>query len=218
VFWSDTQPPGLFWRAADASGEREQLMEREDITTLLPNAWSPDGNELIFEHLVPDRGFDVGLLSMVGERSWRPLLNSAASERSPALSPDGEWIAYSSTETSQEEVYIERFPELGNRAPVSTGGGWAPVWSSDGSELFYRTLYDDRMMVVPVDTEPLLTLGTATVVFEEAYYRTRSRRYDLAPDGRFLMIKESGGAMNALPQIVVVQNWHEELKRLVPVN
>ena len=217
VFWSDTQPPGLFWRAADASGEGELLMEREDVTTLLPHAWSPDGNELIFDYLAPGTGFDVGVLSMVGERSWKPLLNSAAGERSPALSPDGAWIAYSSNETGQEEVYVERFPELGSREPISTGGGRAPVWSPDGRELFYRTLDGDRMMVVPVDTDPMLTLGTATVVFEETYFQRGSRRYDLAPDGRFLMIKELGGA-TALPQIVVVQNWFEELKRLVPVD
>ena len=209
--------PGCFGGRPTPAVNVSQLMEPEDVTTLLPHAWSPDGNELIFDYLVPGTGFDVGVLSMVGERSWQPLLNSAAGERSPALSPDGAWIAYSSDETGQEEVYVERFPELGNREPISTGGGRAPVWSPDGSELFYRTLDGDRMMVVPVDTEPMLTLGTATVVFEETYFQRGSRRYDLAPDGRFLMIKESGGATEALPQIVVVQNWHQELLERVPI-
>ena len=78
------------------------------------------------------------------------------------------------------------------------------------------------MMVVPIDTEPTLTLGTATVVFEGTYYQALWRTYDLAPDGRFLMIKPGGAATedaaSALPQIVVVQGWFEELQRLVPTN
>ncbi len=96
------------------------------------------------------------------------------------------------------------------------------MWSPDGSELFYRDLgAGARLMVVPIDTEPTLTLGTATVVFEGPYYRAGWRTYDLAPDGRFLMIKPGGtateDAASALPQIVVVEGWFEELKARVPV-
>ncbi len=101
-------------------------------------------------------------------------------------------------------------------------GGQDPVWSLDGSELFYRDLIGSRMMVVPIDTEPTLSLGTATLVFEGTYVQGIGRRHDLAPDGRFLMIKPTGAsaedATSALPQIVVVENWFEELKRLVPIN
>ncbi len=78
------------------------------------------------------------------------------------------------------------------------------------------------MMVVPIDTEPTLTPGTATVVFEGTYYRAPWRAYDLAPDGRFLMIKPGDAATedaaSALLQIVVVEGWFEELTRLVPIN
>ncbi len=73
-----------------------------------------------------------------------------------------------------------------------------------------------------MNTEPTLTLGTATVVFEGTYYQAPWRTYDLAPDGRFLMIKPGGAATedgaSALPQIVVVEGWFEELKRLVPID
>ena len=140
----------------------------------------------------------------------------------PALSPDGAWIAYQSNETDQSEVYVERYPDLGNREPVSIGGGRDPVWSSDGSELFYRSLDRSRMMVVPIDTQPSLTLGIPTVVFEGTYFDSFGRRYDLAPDGRFLMIKPPDAAAEdgaSVPnQIVVVQGWFEELTRLVPVD
>ena len=226
VFRSDREgSEGLFWKAAAGRGAAEPLLTGEDaqqLTLLNPLDWSADGNELIFSYLAPNTGFDIGVLSMEGERSWQPLLNSAAREVHPALSPDGRWIAYTSNETGQLEVYVERFPDLGNREQISTGGGRAPVWSPDGSELFYSNLVGGfRMMVVPIDTEPTLTLGTATVVFEGTYYRALWRTYDLAPDGRFLMIKPGGAATedaaSALPQIVVVQGWFEELQRLVPV-
>lgn len=176
--------------------------------------WSADGNELIFNYFSPDTGSrDTGVLSMDSERTWQPLLNSAAHETDAALSPDGQWIAYRSNETGQNEVYVERFPDLGNREQISTGGG---------QELFYQTLDGSRMMVVSIDTEPTLTLGTATVVFEGTYYRSGGRRYDLAPDGRFVMIRQGAAvtddAASPLPQIVVVEGWFEELKRLVPVD
>ena len=157
---------------------------------------------------------------MEGERSWQPLLTSQTPEANPALSPDGQWIAYHSSISGQSEVYVERFPDLGNRGQVSTGGGREPKWSSDGSEVFYRSLDGARMMSVPIATEPTLTLGDATVLFEGPYYRAVGRHYDLAPDGRFLMIKPSGetsaDGASALPQIIVVEGWFDELQRLVP--
>ena len=228
VFRSNREPPGLFWKAADGRGAVEPLLTGEEVqqlTFLTPSDWSPDGNELLVHYSAPDTDFDIGVLSMDGERSWQPLLSSAANEGDPALpalSPDGAWIAYQSDETGQFEVYVERFPDLGNKEQISTGGGQDPVWSLDGRELFYRDLSGSRMMVAPIETEPTLTLGTATVAFEGTYFQGIGRRHDLAPDGRFLMIKPTGAvtedAASTLPQIVVVQNWFEELKRLVPID
>ena len=173
VFNSRREPRGLFWKAADGSGPAEPLLVGEDALLpefVVPYDWSPDGSELIFNYVSPDTGFDIGVLSMEGERSWRPLRNSAASDTNPALSPHGAWIAYGSNETGQPEVYVERYPDLGGRQQVSTGGGRHVVWSPDGSELFYSDLSDSRMMVVPIDTEPTLTLGTPTVAFEGTYF------------------------------------------------
>ena len=223
VFSSDREPQGLFWKAADGRGPVEPLLTAADAQAgqLNPVDWSPDGNELIFNYFSTDTGGrDTAVLSMAGERTWQPLLNSVASESDAALSPDGRWIAYRSDETGQNEVYVERFPDLGNKAQISTGGGRLPVWSSDGSELFYRDPSGARMLVVQINTEPTLSVGTATVVFEGTYLRAGGRLYDLAPDGRFLMIKPGGAATedgaSALPQILVVEGWFEELKRLVP--
>jgi hypothetical protein len=95
-------------------------------------------------------------------------------------------------------------------------GGEAPVWSPDGTELFYRS--SNRMMVVSVDTETTFRAGRPEVLFEKAYvrseYNSPYQYYDISLDGqRFLMIKEAGEG-----QINVVQNWFSELNRLVPTN
>ena len=200
---------GLFWKAADGGDAGEPLLTGEAAPGSQPFDWSPDGNELLVSY---DRNGDIGVLSMEGERPWQPLLNSAAGESNPALSPDERWIAYHSDETGQDEVYVEQFPDLGNREQVSTGGGREPVWSPDGRELFYRDPEGSRMMVVPIETEPTLVLRSATVVFDGPYLGD----YDLAPDGRFLMIKQ-GDEASTSGQIIVVQNWLDALAQRVPV-
>ena len=135
----------------------------------------------------------------------------------PAISPDGGWIAYESDETGQSEVYVQRFPTLGGKQTISTDGGRQPLWSPDGRELFYRA--PSGVMRVPVETEPTFTPGDPEVLFEDSYYFVGgARTYDLAPDGRFLMVKEAAMTTEADAEleIILVQHWFEELTRLVP--
>ena len=115
---------------------------------------------------------------------------------------------------------MERFPELGARRQISVGGGREPLWSPDGRELFYRDLAGVRMMAVPIATQPTFTPGRSEVVFEGVYERRRAREYDIAPDGRFLMLKGSTSTLigDDSAQINVVLNWHQELLERVPVD
>ena len=157
---------------------------------------------------------------MEGDRARALLLDSEFIESTGAISPDGGWIAYESTETGQRGVYVQRFPGLGGKVTISTDGGRQALWSPDGRELFYRG--PRGMLVVPVETEPTFTPGNPEVLFETQYYFAISfRTYDLAPDGqRFLMIKEGAltddSGTSARTQIVLIENWFEELERLVP--
>ncbi len=129
-------------------------------------------------------------------------------------------MAYQSNESGQWEVYVRPFPDVnGGRWQVSSGGGGWPLWSPDGRELFY--VGSEGMMAVPIETEPTFTQGTVDLLFD--YRRTggRDRRIDISPEGdRFLMLKQGGGLDETAetPSIIVVQNWFEELKRLVPTN
>lgn len=128
----------------------------------------------------------------------------------------GRWVAYESDESGRDEVYVQPFPGPGSKELVSTDGGTEPTWSQDGRELFYRS--GDRMMAVATTIESTFRALKAAVLFERPYWRfTRVRSYDVAADGRFVMIKESEQAA-AATHINVVQNWDQELKRLVPTD
>ena len=138
-----------------------------------------------------------------------------------AISPDGAWIAYENTVSGRPEIYVERYPQLGNRQPISTNGGRLPVWSRNSRELFFSSLDGRQILTVATQLGTTLVAGQPKALFDVALppILGGSRPYDLAPDGRFLMIRRnqedtSGGTS---PEIVVVQNWFEELKRLVPV-
>jgi Tol biopolymer transport system component len=197
---------GISRQLADGSGRVEQLT---DPTTLaqIPDSWSPNG-DIAFTS-VPE----ILVLPMDSNREPRPLVNGCCG----AFSPDGQWFAYvSNDETGRNHIYVIPFldPEVKRLISGKEGGG-EPVWSRDGTEIFYRS--GDKMMVVPVRVEPTFSAERPSVLFEGSYVKTQfmigKQYYDVAPDGqRFLMIK----AREDTSQINVVQNWFEELKRLVP--
>jgi hypothetical protein len=119
------------------------------------------------------------------------------------------------------EVYVERFPEGGSRQQISTGGGRAPLWSPDGTELFYRNVDGRQVLSVSITPGQTLTAGVQQQLFDGAYLPSVAgvRPWDLAADGeRFLMAKlGTTGDIETLPQIQVVLNWFEELTTRVPI-
>lgn len=128
-------------------------------------------------------------------------------------------MAYQSN-VGREEIYVERYPELGSRQQNSTDGGVRPLWSRNGRELFFGGLDGRQMFVVPVESGTTLVAGRPQVLFKAAMIvpPVGSRTYDLAPDGRFIVIRpaEEETGSGAAPSLILVQNWFEELKRLVP--
>ena len=222
----------LFWRNADGTGDPERLVAVDRAFSVSPWDWSPDGAWLLFRSRAGSQvASDIGMVSMEGDRSVEWLFDSEFGETHPSISPDGGWIAYTSNRSGQDEIYVERFPALGDRQVVSTDGGERPRWSPDGRELFY---FSDSgaapaVMAVPVDTDDdgNFSAGTPSVVFEGVLYQNRDNAaYDVAADGeRFLVISAitGVGVVGALgdiyrsPPIHVVLNWFEELKARVPV-
>ncbi len=161
----------------------------------------------------------IWLLDVEDKGEPRPFLRTEFDEFSPMLSPDSSWISYISDESGQDEVYVQPFPGGGGRLQLSVGGGSHPVWAPNGREVFYRN--GDEMMAVAIDTESEFSAGAPQVLFEGRFLGTGSvlegRNYDISPDGqRFLMIKREQDVMPT--ELIVVLNWFEELKRLVPTD
>ena len=212
---------GLFSMAWDGTGDTERLIVIENVSNLRPYAWSPDG-ALLFETVsATGTSSDIGILPPDGDGTWELLVNTEASERGPAISPDGRWIAYASNQTGTWEIYVERFPELGAKQLLSRGGGDYPVWSQDGRELFYRA--PTGLMVMSIEPGPNLRAGVAETLFDPAAYYVPpyARHWEVSPDGQqLLMLKLLNGATTDADgqlEIILVQNWFEELKERVPV-
>ena len=159
---------------------------------------------------------------MDGDGALAPLVATEFHELNGEISSDGYWLAYQSDESGQYEVYVRPFPDVDEgRWQISQGGGTQPLWGPDGRELFYLSSVA-QLTSVTVGTDPF-TPGNPEVVLEETYYYgvgpMIGRTYDISPDGtRFLMIKQGGGDDAAPTQVILVQNWLDELKRLVPVD
>ena len=227
VFQSTRAPRGLYSKAADGTGTVELLLRaNEDWAFMNPMSWSGDGRTLVFHYWSPDTAGDIGVLPMGGEREWEPLLETPAIELAPAVSQDGKWLAYLSDQTGQAEVYVERFPNLGDRRQISVDGGMGPQWSPDGRELFYRRLGDGALMVVSFDSASGAVRGRPEVVFDGRYFHALGGPFDnpgyidygIAPEGdRFLMLKDVASTTGASQErIVIVGNWLDELDRRPP--
>ena len=213
VFYSERDEKFALYRmSANGRGVAEHLVDLPGEMAV-PSHWTADGSSVIFSYRGNNDSYDIGVLSVEGEPEWVPLLETEIEETNGNVSPDGQWIAYTSDETGSPEVYIERFPDLGFRTLVSTGGGRNPVWSKDGRELFYRDLDRGVLMAVEITNEPALVVGLPETLFSGRYGLTRleMRVYDVSPDGqRFLMLKETRDSDDdgaARDEIYVGLNW-----------
>jgi len=222
VFSNRGDKQGVYWRAADGTGKDEFLG-----TAHYPGSWSMDGKAMVLtEWDAETLTYDLGIMPLEGDRKLSLLLKEKYSEAQPRISPDGRWMAYTSNESGQNQVYVRPFPEVeGGRWQVSTSGGDSPLWSPDGRELFFRN--GDTVLAVQVKTDPAFSPGTPKALFRGKYVGSElwydnwdQATWDISPDGqRFLMMKETGLAASGVVRsrkIVAVLNWLEELKRRVP--
>jgi hypothetical protein len=216
-----------WWQQVDGTGTAERLagFPFSRFGNFLPNTISPDGSTLIASAAGgPSAAGDLWMVTLAGDPKPRPLTQTTYMERNAEFSPDGRWIAYQSGETGQSEVFVQPFPELaGGKHQVSAGGGSQPAWARSGKELFFLDP-SGALMNVRVDGQSSLAFGTPVKILDSSYVWTLptygGRHYDVSPDGRrFLMVKQSDRHQtNAPPSITVVQNWFEELKRVLPKN
>jgi serine/threonine-protein kinase len=204
-------PANMFIQAIDGSGvsgEPQRLVVSPNVDQF-PGGFDAAGRLLFGERSATG---NLGVFQLdLTTRRVESLLNTDAIETSATLSPPpkNEWLAFQSDKSGQFEVYVQTYPVAGSVTPVSRGGGTQPVFSRDGTELFYRDFFG-AVWAVPV---PAFNSRTRILDARDYYGKgalLQARTYDVAKDGRFLMIK------NPRQDLFLVVNWVERLKKLLP--
>jgi Tol biopolymer transport system component len=208
----------LFVKAADGLSEPSALFE--DDTHKTPTDWSPDGRAVLYVM----RGDDLMGVDVETKRTF-PVANTPANEGWGEFSPDGRFIAYQSENGGRFEIYVRTFPGDEGKWLVSAAGGTQPRWRRDGKELYYIAP-DDRLMAVPITPDKsgrTLDIGAAIPPFRTNLVTTGAsgvitiaagpkQQYDVAPDGRFLMVVPAAESTAPAP-ISIVINWPTTLER-----
>ncbi len=180
-----------------------------DRGLLIPISWSEQTQELLFYEM---EGSAADLRTLLPDGTAQDLTDTVDDERSPVISPDGTRLAYVSNSSGRDEIYVVPYPAMQPRTIVSTIGGVSPVWSRDGSELYYR----DNTGMVAVRIPPGETLEPAaserlfpngSLLF--SFIGRGNPNYDVAPDGRFLMVRDEGFVQGG--RLHMVLGWAEGL-------
>jgi len=208
----------MAFRAADGTGNSEQL-DPSARGVQAPASWSLD-DKIAYVQNDEKTGNDIWVFDVRAKKA-SPLIQTEAAEGYPSFSPDGKWLAYVSTLSGRNEVYVQPYPGPGPRIQISNGGG-APAWTADGRELFYLTQATTgsglQMMAVKITTTGGKLLASVPQKLFEGQYgsTTPVRGWDVTADGRrFLLIRGVDPPPQPPSQMVLVQNFGEELKRRV---
>jgi serine/threonine-protein kinase len=164
----------------------------------------------------PETGaYDLSLVRLTGSTpTVEPLLATRYTEERPALSRDGKWLAFTSTQSGRDEVYV-RPVAGGDPVQVSVAGGVEPLWGPEGNELFYRSAEaksTPMLIRAAVTTTPAFSVASRQALFSvmDVATATPHRNYDISPDGRtFAMVR-----YNPATRIMVIQNLPALVRKL----
>jgi Tol biopolymer transport system component len=204
-----------------AQSPDESLVEGVGNTVAIaPSSWSADGRFIAYtlRGAFP-RTSDVWILPLFGDRKAFPLVNTNFFEGEAVFSPDGRWIAYTTDENGQPNVFVQTFPEASEKLQVSTAGGTAPAWRSDGKELYYLGL-DSTLMAVAIDTTGRVNVGAAQALFLTGVLNTGfnvsistgqtasfGQAYAVSKDGQRFLVNARAPQSGSVPPLNVVVNW-----------
>ena len=208
----------LYWQRSDDAGEPQRLIESK--LGQFPFSWHPNGKVLAFREIGRNTGSDIWMLPIEGDEvsGWKPgkptvFLAGPSAESDASFSPDGQWLAYQSDESGQNQVYVRPFPGPGGRVQVSTAGGSMPRWSRRRKELFYASSAQEIMMAT------YMVQGDAFRVDKPSLWaKGPFVSFDLHPDGeRVAIVRAQESQSPARPgKVVFVFNFFEEIRRLAP--
>ncbi|MGD1093902.1 MAG: hypothetical protein ABSB35_18185 [Bryobacteraceae bacterium] len=222
-----TVSPGsvLFLIRSDGGGEPQRLLEGQTLS-----AWSvsPDGRRLSYQEQTPETGFDLWTLPLDLSDPDHPkagtpevFVRTPADENVPRFSPDGRWLAYRSNESGSSEIYVRPFPAgSGGKWQVSIGGGFYPLWSRNGRELFYESL-DHRIVVVEYSVSGSSFIPGKPRPWSDVHlFFPGTVNLDLAPDGKrfaVLTMPETTNGERGQVHVTMLLNLFDELQRRIPV-
>jgi serine/threonine-protein kinase len=218
----DQRTPNLYCQRADGTGEARRLTE--SATPQFPTSWHPSGRFLAFNDI--SGRIHISILELSGDEAsgWKPAKASALQEspsiqNQAAFSPDGRWVAYSSSETGSLEVYVRPFPGAGGRVRVSTSGGQHPMWSRTRSELFYWSFAESAIMVAPYQVQGDTLHVDKPYRWSATAIETRGpfRNFDIHPDGDRFAVMPAVGEERKRDHVTIILGFADELRRLVPV-
>jgi serine/threonine-protein kinase len=219
--WDNADVPGVYRQPWDGSEPAEMLFESRFSQ---PVSWTPDGSTLIYMDWSEDTKSDIWIYKGQ-DHSRTKIVASEFNERHAALSPDGKWIAYTSDSSGTTNIYVRAFKGMEGPYKISIDGGTGPAWGIDGKELFFAARGKEDgtwdMCVADIRTSPNYNAGRPRVLFSVLTTRCSTtsphRNFDISNDGtRFLMIGRGPRKNDAVTEVIIVQNWFDELKRLVP--
>ncbi|HMA18387.1 MAG TPA: hypothetical protein VKS03_08110, partial [Thermoanaerobaculia bacterium] len=200
----------MYVKAMAGAGTEEPLIEAEGQS--LPQDWSPDGRNLIYEERAArgERKVAVKILPLFGDRRPVSFFQRGIANGSERISPNGRWIAFTADDSGRQEISVAPVDGSSNRVQVSNGGGDHPRWSRDGKELFYLAP-DGKLMSVSVFSRKdssAFDAGPARALFDTELTGSVPPLYDVSPDGRFLVVSRVPGS--APPPITLLVNWTAE--------
>ena len=203
---SDRKGPPDIWEIPADGGEGKPVLELPGAE--MPFDVSPEGRTLVFSEAGMQRGWEIWLLPLDGKRE--PVRFRAAhpfSLNEPRFSPDGRWIAYSSDESGNSEIYVAAREGGAGTTRVSRDGGFSPCWRRDGRELFFRAS-GSRILAAPIAARgDALEVGPPAELFRSAL---PILDFDAAPDGQRFLVSQR--AKPPEPPLTVVVNWRELLR------
>jgi Tol biopolymer transport system component len=169
---------------------------------------SPDGKTLLHVR----GGIDIWALPLMNPSSGPPtpkaILDTASGEDHPKFSPDGRWMAYTSSESGSREAYVINYSTSSGKRQVSSGGASHVRWRGDGRELFYVARSGDLMAAEIAVRAQMLEVGRTQTLFGNAASAV-GYLYDVSTDGSKFIVAQAGAetASTAVPSLTLVENW-----------
>jgi serine/threonine protein kinase len=209
----------LWVKSADGSGEEKKLADLNPYTSVQDSLcdWSPDGRYIIYATgtVSMGTGVDLWVAPLFGDRNPFSYTSAPGNQQFAQFSPDGHWVAYSSDESGQQEVYVAPFPWTGAKWQVSNGGGALPRWRRDGKEIFFLRMGSASIFAADVSSHAsTFEVGTVRTAYNvnNLSPNTAGQQFAVTADGqRFLQITTGDAGKGKLP-LNVIQNWPVQLQ------